>query len=249
MSVQTQRWVVGRYVPDAPQVRLLAFAQAGGGAGSFAGWRGHLPPHVELAPVELPGRGTRQSEPLPGDLGELVADLADGLRDELAGEYVLFGHSFGALLAYELAGALIEAGRRPPRALLVSGARAPQAGTTELLHRLGDDELLAHLRQINGIPEILLRHPAYVRTVVAAVRADLRMAELYRRAEPFRLPCPVHAFGSRDDPVAGPEALERWERCAGTDFSLTLYPGDHFYLYEDPAPVLRDLAGAIEILQ
>jgi len=229
------------------RVRLLCLAQAGGAAGAFAGWRPHLPDGLEIAPIELPGRGTRLAEPLADDFDVLVRDLVDGLADDVADDYALFGHSFGGLVAYELAVALVHAGRRPPVCLLVSGVRAPQAAVDEPLHRLDDDALLAHLRRIDGIPEALLRHQAYVRTVVRAVRADLRLADLYRRPDPFRVPFPLHVLGGVADPIVPPDTLGDWERCAGGDFSVAVYPGDHFYLYRDPAPLLRDVAGVCGI--
>lgn len=247
MTDVDRRWVVGRAATGPPRVRLLCLAQAGGAAGAFAGWRPHLPEGLEIVPIELPGRGTRLAEPLADDVDTLVGDLADALGDDIADDYALFGHSFGGLLAYELAIALVRAGHRPPVSLLVSAVRAPHVAVDEPLHLLDDDALLAHLRRIDGLPEALLRHRPYVDTVLRAVRADLRLADRYHRRDPFRVPFPLHVLGGLADPIVPPDTLGDWERCAGGDFSVAVYPGDHFYLYRDPAPLLRDVAGVCGI--
>ncbi|MEI5102643.1 alpha/beta fold hydrolase [Streptomyces sp. PmtG] len=240
------RWVTGRLAAGEPEVRLLCFAQAGGGAGAFSGWREHLPDGLEMAPVELPGRGTRRAEPLPGDLDTLVETLVEALGAEFERPYALFGHSFGGLVAYELALRVSRYGIAPPRALFVSSARAPHADDpAEPLHERDDEGLLAWLRATGGMPESLLRHTAYVRSVLDAVRADLTLGAGHRRTTPVPLPCPLYAFGGVDDPVVPPDELQDWEPYATSGVTLTLYPGDHFYLYTDPARLLADVAAVL----
>ncbi|MFD9903985.1 thioesterase II family protein [Streptomyces sp. NPDC059063] len=243
------RWITGRLAagdPDEPKVRLLCFPQAGGAAGAFSVWRPHLPAGLEMAPVELPGRGTRRTEPLPDDLDALAETLVTALADEFDGPYALFGHSFGGLLAYELALRIARNGIAPPRAVLVSSARAPHRTTrTEPVHERDDAGLLDWLRATGGMPEGLLRHTAYVRSVLDAVRADLTLGARHERAEPVPLDGPLYAFGGTDDTVVPPDELHDWEGCAASGVVITLYPGDHFYLYTDPGRLLADIAAVL----
>lgn len=239
-------WIVGRLAAGEPRLRLLCFPQAGGSAGAFAAWRSRLPDGLELLPVELPGHGTRRAEPMPGTLEELVAAVLDAVGPELDAPYALFGHSFGGLIAYELAR---EIGRRrlpPPQGLLLSAARPPHAPVPDTPHsrmHLQDDATLTDwLRRTNGLPEALLRHTDYVAVVLETVRADAALMARYRRGEPGPLDCPLHVFGGLADPVVGPAELEEWIHYEGPDFTLTLYPGDHYYLYEAPDALLGDIA-------
>ncbi|GHE75308.1 thioesterase [Streptomyces longispororuber] len=245
-SPGARRWVTGRLAAGEPRVRLLCFPQAGGAAGAFSVWRPHLPDGLELAPVELPGRGTRGAEPLPTDLDTLVATLVDALATEFTRPYALFGHSFGGLLAYELALAAQRHGIAPPRAVLVSGARPPHLPpTAEPVQERDDAGLLRWLRATGGMPENLLRHTGYVRSVLAAVRADLTLGTRHRRAEPAPLDCPLHTFGGSEDPVVSPGELRQWQPYATSGVRVTLYPGAHFYLYDDPARLLGDIAAVL----
>jgi hypothetical protein len=130
MPGMENRWITGRLTAGAPHVRLICLPQAGGGVGAFSSWRAHLPDGVELAPVELPGRGTREADPMPARFDDLVDALYKGLLPELDVPYVLFGRSFGGALAYELTLRIEERGAPAPFATLVSASRAPQTPPT-----------------------------------------------------------------------------------------------------------------------
>ncbi len=238
-------WVVGRLTAGSPALRLLCFPPAGSGAMAFSAWRRHLPEGVEMLPVELPGHGTRPTEPLAPSLTELVEAVLDSLGGELRAPYALFGHSFGALLAYETALAAIRRGLPGPRAVLLSSARPPHLVPSQRRHLMDDEELLEWLRVTGGMPEALLRHQDYVTRALAVIRADLVLAETYHRPSPERLECPLHVFAAADDPVVDTGLLTGWEVCAGGEFTVTRYPGDHFYLFTDPAPLLADLASLL----
>ncbi|MGW2636926.1 thioesterase II family protein [Streptomyces sp. NPDC001348] len=240
-------WVIGRLAAGEPTARVVCLPQAGGGAGAFSLWRPHLPQGLEMVPVELPGRGTRRTEPLSTDLEDLVEALLRGLSGEFDRPYALFGHSFGGLLAYELALRILRPGvLRRPEAVLVSAARAPHTRTPgAALHEKSDEELLRWLVGTGGMPESLLRHTAYVRTVLSAVRADLTLAAHHHRREPAVLDCPLYVFGGQDDPVVRPEDLEEWDACADSGAVITLCPGDHFYLYTGPAELLRHIGSLL----
>jgi surfactin synthase thioesterase subunit len=83
--------------------------------------------------------------------------------------------------------------------------------------------------------------------VVSAIRADAGVAADSYRTEPVPLACPLHVFGAHDDPSATPAELEQWDLYEGVDLTLTLYPGDHFYLYADPGRLLADIASVLAV--
>ena len=86
----------------APEVQLVAFPFAGGSASVFRAWPAWLPPTVELRAALLPGRERRVSD-LPHDrIATLVSELADVFAEFVDPPFVLFGHSMGATVAYEL---------------------------------------------------------------------------------------------------------------------------------------------------
>ncbi|MGW4566104.1 thioesterase II family protein [Streptomyces sp. NPDC004561] len=232
-------WISGRYAAGEPRIRLICVPQAGAGAGAFSGWRRHLPEGLEMAPVELPGRGTRDREPLPVDVDALIEELYDGLRAELDVPYALFGHSLGGSLAYEVARRLQARGEPAPLAVLISGARAPQVPSLRTMSTADDDRLRAWLIANGGLPEELLEYPSFLREIMRAIRADLAYAEAYHNPEPVPLDCPLHVFGGTEDSITPPEQIPRWRRCAAGGFGLTMLPGGHAFPHTGPQALLE----------
>jgi surfactin synthase thioesterase subunit len=243
MPVQRNPWILGRYSKGGePRIRMICFAHAGGGAGVFAAWRAHLPTGVDLLPVQLPGHETRHKEPYAANIDTLAHDLLANLESVLTPPFLLFGHSFGALLAYEVACELRRLSADLPAALVVSAAKAPQIPRKEGLHTLSDEEMIKRMSALGGLDETLLDHTGLLHEIVQTVRADLRIAEHYVPGPREPLPIPLYACGGLEDPAVPPEDVEHWRGVAGADFATAFYPGGHFYPYEDPAPLLGDVA-------
>ncbi|GAB2724251.1 thioesterase II family protein [Streptomyces bullii] len=239
-------WIVGRVTTPHSRLRLICLPQAGGSAGSFAPWRlAAEQPGVELATVELPGRGVGSTEELPATLEELADTVIDGIADELDGPYALFGHSFGALLGYEIAVRVTRRGLTPPTALVVSASRAPHTPVRRHVSHLEDRELLAWLEGFGGFPPELSRYPAYLHYALRTVRRDLALVEGYRAAAAVPVGCPLHVFGGAGDPLVSGEQLERWRECAGGEFTARLLPGGHDYLFTGAPAMLDALASAL----
>src|ERR1051326_2592675 len=126
---------------------LFCFPYAGVGAAIFRDWRDQLPTSLEVLPVELPGNGSRCSEPLLRHVTELAAAAAEALEPFCRGSYCFFGHSLGALLAFETARILISRGCRP-RHLFFSASRAPQVSPLQPeVHLLPSEMLHERLRE------------------------------------------------------------------------------------------------------
>lgn len=236
----TGAWIGVRHAVGRPRRRLICLPHAGGGVGSFAGWRPHVPEGTELALVELPGRGGRIDEAVPQTMDGLVDALFTGLRAEFDAPYAVFGHSFGALLGYELTRRIERAivqgePLRPPQALLVSGSRAPHVP----LHRKrvadGDDaQLIAWLRGSGGLPEELLAFPDFLSELLRAVRSDMSFAERYLIPEPEAIDCPLVAFAGSQDAVSAASWVEPWSQYTTAAHRLRVLPGGHYFPQSHP---------------
>ncbi|MCX4725063.1 thioesterase II family protein [Streptomyces sp. NBC_01306] len=238
MGSSDNEWITGRHAVGTPRVRLIALPQAGAGAGAFAGWRGRLPAGVELAPVQLPGRGTRAHEPTPADVHALADALFQAVRPELTMPYVLFGHSFGGSLAYELAVRVQQHRLRAPLATLISGSRAPQTPTLRTMSDRDDDTLSVWLARNGGLPKVLLNDEWFLGEILRVVRMDLRWAESYYVPDLVPLNCPLHVFGGAEDEITPPEQLPLWARCTTGEFTVTVLPGGHSFPHSDPDALL-----------
>jgi medium-chain acyl-[acyl-carrier-protein] hydrolase len=218
---------------------------AGGGASAFRAWPDHLPPAIEVLAIELPGRETRFSDPLIPRRGALITALADAVGPALAPPYALYGHSAGALVAFELARELRRRGAPGPVHLFASGRRAPHVSEPDPMYQLSDAQLVARLRLLGGTSEAVLREPELMAVYLPILRADLAVNEADPIATEPPLPCPITAQGATADPEVSPEALLEWRAHTAGVFERELYPGDHFFMQAAPGPVLKAIAGRL----
>ncbi|MFF1607564.1 thioesterase II family protein [Amycolatopsis sp. NPDC058278] len=238
----TARWFVrGQARPGRSP--LFCFPHGGGSAAEFVRWSRRLP-GVELSAVQLPGRGSRLSEPVLSTMDEVVAAVVDVMPT--TAPYSVFGHSLGALVAYEVTRELRRTGRRLPDSLVVSGFPAPSTKRTEPpVHGLPDDELVAEVgRRHGGLPGEILTDPELKTMVARYLRADYRVLETYQWRPGAPLPVPLTVFGGRDDSI-GEDELRAWGEHVTEPITVRQFAGGHFYFRENPAVVLRALAAAL----
>jgi medium-chain acyl-[acyl-carrier-protein] hydrolase len=212
------------------RLRLFCFPYAGGNASVFRAWPAALP-EIEVWTVELPGRGDRFNEPAFSQLSPLLQSLRAALRLYLDLPFALFGHSMGALLSYELARHLRQAGEALPWHLFVSGWRAPQLpDRTPPIHQLPEAAFAAALRDYNGTPEAVLQNTELRELLFPTLRADFAIAETYLYTPGTPLPCPISAFGGLQDQTVSREELSAWQDQTEGRFTLRILPGNHFFL-------------------
>jgi surfactin synthase thioesterase subunit len=221
-------------------VELVCFHHAGGGSASFHPLRrvlAALGVEATLTTVKLPGRESRFDEPRYVDADTCVRGLVDELDDLLSRPHVLLGHSMGALLAYSLAQQRISHGLCAPEAVIVAAYRAPHLrGPMHHLH-LGDGGLATELARYGGLPAEILSRPEWLELLMPIVRDDLRICQSYRPPDESPLPCPLHIFGGRNDPLAPPDTLAAWASHSAQPQPVQLFDGGHF-LFREPDPEL-----------
>lgn len=232
-------WVAFVQPRQRPLLRLFCFPYAGGGASLFRSWSQALAGRVEVCPVELPGRGTRRREDPLEDLAALVPDLAEGLGPWLDRPFALFGHSVGALVAFELARHLRRVRRPQPHALFLSAHRSPSLPYRgRLIKTLSEEELNQRLRRFGGTPPELLEQPELLRHSSKVLRADSTLSQTYVHREERPLDLPIHVFGGVSDPIVPLEQLEGWRCQTSARFTLRTVPGDHFFLHSTEPLIL-----------
>ena len=227
------RWISFRKPDPKAQLRLFCFPYAGAGALIFRNWTDGLPREVEVCPIQLPGRGTRLAEPPFTKLSCLIEALARALVPLLDKPFAFFGHSLGALIAFELARQIRRQYGVHPVRLFASAGRAPQIPhRAPPIHTLPDNEFLAELRRLNGTPRELLDHKELMAVMLPILRADFALYETYLYSNEPPLNCPISVFGGLQDRRVNESDLEAWRSQTSASFSLRMFPGDHFFLKE-----------------
>lgn len=239
--IRRHPWISHAVPNPQAKIHLFCFPFAGGGAATYRGWHGGDLAAIEILPVQLPGREERFNEPRYERIGPLVGMLADVLP--LDGPFALFGHSMGALIAFELARELRRRGVVMPLHLFVSGAPAAQQyGVRPKRFAGGGAGIIEELRQLGGTPDEVLRSEEFLRLIMPTLRADFGMVDAYRYVDDAPLPCPITAFGGDRDPEVSCEGLQRWAAQTTVGFDYYVYPGGHFFL-NDHAPAMRAVIG------
>lgn len=236
-------WLHRRTPRPGARVRLVCFPHAGGSAGFFGSWSTKLSSGIDVVAVQYPGRADRLAEPPLTSMPRLAAEIAGALEPLADRPIVLFGHSLGALVAYEVARELVRRDVRPAR-LVVSGRRAPLDAPGGTKHLLSDDELVAELVRLGGTEPGLLDGEDARSVFLPAIRADFRLAENYRRLPGREPSCPLTVLLGAEDTEVDVRRAERWAEHATAGFSVHELSGGHFYLVPQEKAVLDLLAEA-----
>jgi medium-chain acyl-[acyl-carrier-protein] hydrolase len=227
-------------------VRLFCFPYAGGADPIFHSWQQILTDTIEVCPVQLPGRGSRITEPPCTDINQLVRHAGQALAPWLDKPFALFGHSMGALIAFELARHLKEEYNALPVHLFASGHSSPQTTNKPLDLKLFDSELPEMLRRNNGTPEEVLDDPELMDLVLPILRADMALCKsyIYTPQPPFSFP--ITAFGGLDDRGVPRHRIEGWREHTTGPFVLRMLPGDHFFLNTSRLLLLEAISKELE---
>jgi medium-chain acyl-[acyl-carrier-protein] hydrolase len=236
-------WLTRYGVAQQARLRLFCFPYAGGAAQIFRHWHLHLSAFVEVAAVQLPGRGSHIREKPFLNLSDLVSAAASALAPYMNCPFAFFGHSMGALIAFELARYQRREGRREPVHLFLSGCRAPQLPSRSAdTYDLPEAEFLDELRRLNGTPAEVIDHPELIQLMLPMLRADFAVAQTYKYAPELPLPTPMTVFSGSEDGEIEPESVTAWREQTTATFSLHTLPGDHFFIHFSESLLLQIVA-------
>lgn len=240
----TSTWIRRFHPTTIAATRLVCFPHAGGSASYFHPVSVRFSPDVDVVALQYPGRQDRRHEPLIPD----IEVLADRITAELLnlGEKptVLFGHSMGAVLAFETARRLERAGAGP-RSVMASGRRAPSTQRREKVHQLADDEVIRELKALNGTTSALLDDEEIIRMSLPAVRNDYTAVETYSCPPGRRITAPIVALTGDADPKTTLDEADRWRQHTDGAFRREVFPGGHFFLAERADDVAREIAAEL----
>jgi surfactin synthase thioesterase subunit len=245
--LQNNPWFVTSQRRDEARIRLICFPFAGGNSSTYHAWYQFLPPSIEVIAIQLPGRGSRFRESPFTDMRHLVDALLPHFSSLGDIPFVLFGHSLGALIAYEVALGLRILQQTGPLRLYVSASAAPHVfRIKEQLHNLPDQALLERLGEMQGVPSEVLDHEELMELILPTIRADLGLAEAYKSRRKGRLNLGIVAFQGMADREVEPTDVVQWSEYCYDDFAVHTLPGDHFFINSQRDQLLQLIAQDID---
>lgn len=230
---------------SAPRVRLLCFPYAGAGSTIFHGWE-RLRDDIEVCAVQLPGRQERLREPGITAVPSIVEHLFEAIASLRAAPVALYGHSFGALLAFEVSRRLAAAGRAPI-ALVVGARPAPFLQPSyPPMHKLPHDAFLNAIHTRFGTPLEVLRNEELMELALPALRADLTALETYVFTAGSSIDVPITALRGRLDRASEPAAMQAWQEVTSRPLTLRETDAGHFFVDTHRAWVQTCVTDAID---
>jgi medium-chain acyl-[acyl-carrier-protein] hydrolase len=211
---------------------LICVPNAGGDVTLFNGWAERLPSDVELRSAQLPGRGRRFCEAPLRRMQPILAALTAAWPAPASLPTVLFGHSLGALVVFELAHWMVSRGHAPRAVFLSSMFHPPSQAPWEPIHSLGEREFEAAVRRFNGVPPAVWEDAGLRDLVFARLRSDLEVLDTYEFRPRAALPCPLVVVGGRHDPIVDERRLAAWKAETSAVCSVHVLEGDHFHIHE-----------------
>jgi surfactin synthase thioesterase subunit len=218
--------------------RLVLFPYAGGNASSYFRLSTLLSETFDVSVVQYPGRLDRQGESPAETIESLAAEAAEALREGDERPLSFFGHSMGAIVAFETA-RILEGRGQDVRVLFASASPAPSRAGSRVSGSRAEDFSPQGLAEFAGIPPEIMACPETQNLLLAPLRADCRALSGYAASEDASISARVVAFGGTDDTEVGAEALLAWRRATRGGMMLKLFSGGHFYLWDDLPLLVR----------
>ena len=224
-------------------IPLICFPFAGAGPSFFAPWQRFRLEVIDLVPAEIPGRERLIDRPAHEEVEPLVAEAAEGLKDVFSAAQnqgvAVFGHSLGAVLAFELA-RLIESQALAPLAhVFVSGSPGPATRRENRATGLDDERFLAKVEELSGYHHAAFDDDTLKSMLLPTLRADVMMHENYLAGRGARIEAPIMAIRGRDDTLVSAQQAREWAGFTRSGFGYAEMPGGHIYLRDAPGPLLH----------
>src|SRR3990167_1972079 len=229
-ELKTSWFVPLNKTKDAINSQVIFFPHAGATAYSYNLFSRCLPPFVQLLGVELPGKGTRLKEPSIKCFDMLINQLIEEIIPILTKNSVFFGHSMGALLAFECARRLEVKNKLIIKGLIVSGQASPNNHHVSkyLTQNTSDENLIIELKQLNGLSDEILTCPELLEILLANVRKDCLLIASYKYTFRQKLNCPLVCIVADQDPVADIDKSSNWRKETSNTVYFVEIKGGHF---------------------
>lgn len=240
--------IIRHAIRENPKYRVFCFPYAGGSAAVYRTWNIDFPQEIEVCAVEIPGRIQLRTPPAQ-NLPELIDAILPDMEVFLDKPFVFFGHSFGAIIAYEVAKRFQQENKPLPEHLWLSSRRAPQLPLNQASTYQLDDEAFieAMQRQYNAIPPQILNEKELLNLLLPILKADIRINEMYVGELNPVLNIPLTIMHGLQDNSISREQLQQWSAVTSASSEILVFAGGHFFIDAERKSLTRKIVEKINL--
>jgi len=212
-------------------MKVIAFPYAGGNQYSFSTF---FSKNINIEVVEYPGRGQKSNISAITNIDSLIEVLSFEIFKNilLCNQYVIYGHSMGALIGYLICKEIERLGVKKPLKLIVSGKKAPKFKTEKVFHVLQDNKFLNKVVGLGGIPIEIFNYPEFMDYYIPILKSDFECVEKYEYdSETSKLTIPIDVFYGSEEDITEEEA-QAWQEETTGKVTVTKLIGNHFFIFE-----------------
>ncbi|WP_340202408.1 thioesterase II family protein [Ascidiimonas sp. W6] len=231
------------------KIAIIALPFAGGCTNSYATLKRFTPTPFEWISIEIPGRGNRINELAIPDIESVCDDIfAQILPTIKTTEYLFFGHGMGALLGYELTRRIQQAKIPLPSCLFFTGQIAPSVVTNKKISRYDKHSFWAEIKSLGGISDALFEDQELIDFFEPTIRADYWALDHYEyRPLIERLETPIFIRTGNLDAKISAGKIDMWQEETLYPLDWDVYPGSHFFIFDDCYSIMEDLTESLDI--
>lgn len=214
---------------------MFALPYAGGSASIYRDWISELKPEIEVCPIEYPGHASRFCDPYYSSIEAAAEEISETILRKNPSDYVIYGHSMGALIALETAFVLEKKTDILPKAVIVAASRPPHMRNKGInLRELSKEELLQTIVSRGQFEPEILECEELMEMIADILYADVQMFTRYTRSyEERKIHVPLLALFGEEDEETPQEDMQEWQKYTEQDFSLQVFRGNHFFAFNN----------------
>jgi len=233
LSARRQKWISQFEPRPQAKIKLFCIPYAGGSSQTYSKWHHYMNDDIEINAIQLAGRDGRKNEAFSTCIHEISEEICQVLST-VEEDVALFGHSMGALIAYEVANKM-ELRNKGLSHLFLSARPSPDIPQRFKRSHLPRNQLIAHLQSLGGTNNRILMDEGLMDLAIPVIRADYALLESYIINNKARvLNTPSTLFSAQNDHLVPLDQVHNWKRYLPENTQLHEVSGDHFYLNSHP---------------
>jgi len=238
-----EKWVIRTKVIKNPRKRMFCFPYFAGGASVYNPWQNYFGDDIEVCRVQFPGREERAGEPAIDDVTVLVKEISGIIRPLIENvPFIFYGHSMGALIAFELEKYIEKEYGLVADHLIVGGWKAPQVENPfSILEKVTIDDIydrknthliVEHMRSL-GIPDEVLSNDTLIQEMLPALQADIVMGKRYKNDGTTKVHSSITVIAGENDTVFKKDHLKPWKEKTEKTFHFETIRGGHLFVRDN----------------